>query len=153
MSKSPQSSASTRTLHLSFMAGVVIYGLVAYLAKTQIMGEDPGFVGLDHATYTLLLYAAAGLSVILTVVALVLLPKPTLRDQIMARLTTPVEDTPAAKARAYHILRVAVIETIAILGLVLFLLNGNLTHLWWFLGAALGLLVVIFPEATTSMTN
>ncbi len=67
----------------------------------------------------------------------------------MPRLTKPVEDTPQAKAQAYHILRVAVIEAIAILGLMLFFLNGNLTHLWWFLGGALALLVVIYHDELT----
>ena len=136
---------SLRTLHLSFMAAVVIYGVVAYLLKSQVMLDDPGFVGLDAATYTLLLTGATGLSVILAVVVLGVLPQPQMRDRIMPRLTTPVADTPEAKAQAYHILRVAVIEAIAILGLMLFFLNGNLTHLWWFLGGALALLVVIFP--------
>ena len=145
MFKPPQKPTSIRTLHLSFMGAVVIYGVVAYLLKSQVMLDDPGFVGLDAATYSLLLTGAIGISVILAVVALVLLPQPSWRARIMARLTKPVEDTPQAKAQAYHILRVAVIETIAVLGLTLFLLNGNLTHLWWFLGGALALLVVIFP--------
>lgn len=147
MLKSPQSPAALRILHLSFMVGVVIYGVVAYLLKTQVMLDEPGFVGLDAATYGLLLYAAAGISVILAVVALVILPQPQWREKITARLTTQsAGDSPAVKERGYHILRIALIETIAVMGLCLFLLNGNLTHLWWFLGAALGLLVVIFPQ-------
>ncbi len=60
MRKSPQMPTSLRTLHLSFMAAVVIYGVVAYLLKTLIMGTDPGFVRLDAATYTLLLTGASG---------------------------------------------------------------------------------------------
>ena len=69
------------------MASTVIYGVVAYLIKTQILFDDPGFVGLDAMTYTLFFYGAIAASVFLAILALVILPQPQLRDRIVPRLT------------------------------------------------------------------
>lgn len=45
-----------------------------------------------------------------------------------------------------HSVRIALADAIAVFGLVLFLLNGNLLHLLAFIGIAFVLLLLIFPR-------
>jgi hypothetical protein len=136
-----------RLTHLAFLASTLIYGLVGILLKQFIMGAEPGFVGLDPSTYFMLLVLFIIISVGLGFVVLVVLPR---RNSPQHLVKSEAVSSSAELGQALfkaHSIRIAMTEAIAIFGLVLFLLNGNLLHLLVFIGIAFVLLLLlIFPR-------
>ncbi len=135
-----------RFIHFSFLASTLIYGVVGILLKQFMMGAEPGFVGLDPSPYLMLLTLLIIVSVVVGFMILVVLPKRnSVRHLIKSEAISSSAELGQVLSKA-HFLRMALAEAVAVFGLVLFFLNGNLLHLFAFIGIALVLLLLIFPR-------
>ncbi len=135
----------TRKLHFGFMGGIVMQGVVAIVIKQQIMMNDPGFVNLDPATFYGLLTVLSIVACVIVGVVFIILPKRSTVDHLL----TKSFESPVALGKALSsetILRSTIVAAIAIFGLILFLMNGNLMHFAAFAAIAFVLLLLLFPR-------
>ncbi len=136
----------TRTVHLAFLMSTVVYVILGFVINNFIMGTMSGFVGLPFSIYLVLIIVFLLVSGLIIYLLLVELPRRNSAQNILARkdVSSPLELGQALQAT--HMMRIALTQAIAIFGLVLFLLNGNLYHLLVFAAVACGLFIVIFPR-------
>lgn len=160
----PQTVASrpinNKILWLMFLIAIFVYNVVAVLislapkdagirnfisslmgseGKPIIRGQDEfaGFAGLDGGTYFLLLCAFLIISVVDFVMILKLKQKAESKTPILGPSGSPIN---------FGILRIAFAESMAIFGLVLFLLNGDLGHLIFFTFLAIIGMLLAYPK-------
>lgn len=134
----------TRKVHWIFAVSPLIYVLVALVLKRWVLQPQGGFVDFAVAEYNLALLGAGLASIGMCFALYFLLP----RWQSVAKLikqSTSLLDLGAQLYRV-HLQRVQIAMIPAILGLVLFLLNGILEHLVVFSLITLLLLVVMRPR-------
>lgn len=136
----------TRKIHSLYLVSISVYGVGGILIKWLIMGTDPGFVGLPATTYLVLITTLTIVSIILGTVSLVVLPRRNSPRNLVERegITSSIELVQALVAS--HYTRISFLSAIAIFGLVLFFLNGDLFVLFAFGVAAFILLLLIFPR-------
>ncbi len=154
-SLNPEQSASerfaeiysqTRTVHLAFLMSTVVYVILGFVIKNFVMGTESGLVGLPALTYLMLRLIFLLVSVVIAYLLLFELPRRNSVQKILARkdVSSPLELGQALQAA--HMMQVSLAQAIAIFGLLLFLLNGNLFHLFVFAAFAFTLLVGIYPR-------
>ena len=116
---------------LAMIAAVFIYAGVVELIKWQ-MAPFAGFAALDPSTVTLLKYVflalAAAQFVIIKAVQKIL-PAPSVEKLSLTAIIT-----------------FALCESVAVLGLVLFLLSGNSMDFYIFMVISLGFFTLFFPK-------
>jgi len=135
-----------RLAHIQFFLSSFSYILVAWLLRQMVPGAERGFVDLPASQYNSLLYLAFVLSLAAAVLLFAyIVPRRTL---VVAAQQEDVNSLPALiKAlQQTHLLRVVVADFPAILGVVLFLLNGQMEPLLSLVGVTWLLLLVTFPR-------
>ena len=151
---------SKKVLWFAFFIAIFIYNIVAILiAQTpsesriktfapKLAGSDieknirdqdkfMGFGGMDTGTYTLLFYVFLAISAINFIVIFKLRSK--------TNAGRPVRQA-FGKEFDFGILRMAFAESMAIFGLLLFLINGNFSHLILFTVLAIIGMLSVYPR-------
>lgn len=151
---------SNKFLWFAFFFAIFIYNIVAILiAQTpdesriktfapKLAGSDigrsirdqdkfMGFVGMDIGTYTLLFYAFLAISAINFIVIFKFRSKANVGRQAQQEF---------GKEFNFGVLRIVFAESIAIFGLLLFLLNGNFSHLILFTALAIIGMLLVYPR-------
>lgn len=136
----------TRYIHLFFLVAIILYGVLGIILKLFVMGSDPGFVGLPSSTYSILLTILTIVSVALGIIILFIFPKKNSPQNLVKRESVSSSEELGQVLSKVHMARVTLAQTIAIFGLVLFFLNGNLPPLFAFSGIAFVLLLLIFSR-------
>ncbi len=137
----------TRRNHVMFMISGLVYVLVAWLIQQFVWGGQPtGFLNLPELTYLML----AGAAVVLTLAAIaalfLILPKMTSPAAVLDKKDISTVETLGFELSQAHMVRIVAAQTPAILGLVLYLLNGNIPHMIIFVAISLLLLLATFPR-------
>jgi len=137
----------TRRAHVMYMISGLTYLLVAWLLQQNVwMGQQVGFIDLPPATYLALLAAAGVITVIVTAALLFYLPKITAPAAVLSRKSPRTQEAFGFELYQAHIMRIIAAQTPAILGLVLFLLNGSIPHMLIFVIVSWMLLLLTFPR-------
>ena len=139
--------SGARRIYVTYIASGLIYVLVARLLQQGVwMGGQDGFIGLPQATYLALLAAAGAITVIVTAALFFYLPKITAPAAVLAKKSPQTEEAFGFELFQAHIMRLIAAQTPAILGLVLFLLNGSILHMLVFVIISWLLLLLTFPR-------
>jgi len=137
---------SMRLAHIQFLISGFTYIVVAWLLRKNVPGAEHGFVDLPASQYNSLLYLAFVLSLgAAGLLFAYIIPRHTL---VAAAQQESVNTLPALlKAlQQTHLLRIVIADIPAILGLVLFLLNGQMEPLVSLVGVSWLLLLVPSPR-------
>lgn len=107
--------------------------------ETMVRTQDRfmGFIGMDGGTYSLIFSAFLIVSMINFVVIFKLKPKVESKNTIFNSSGGPIN---------YVLLRIAFAESMAIFGLMLFLINGNFSHLILFTALAVIGMLLVYPR-------
>ena len=135
-----------RLAHVQFLFSGLTYIVVAWLLRRNVPGAEHGFVDLPASQYNPLLYLAFVISLAAAVLLFAyIIPRHTL----LAPAQQENVNTLPALLKALqqtHLLRIVIADIPAILGLVLFLLNGQMEPLVSLVGVTWLLLLVTFPR-------
>ncbi len=141
---------TVRMMHLVFLIALPGYGILGVLLKWFVMKEGVreggGFVGLPPSTYSVLLFALAVVSVALAIIALYIFPRQNSIQKLKERTSISSVEELGQALGAVHMARMAMANSIGTFGLVLFLLNGQLLHLFAFAGSAFVLMLMLIPN-------
>lgn len=137
-----------RLIHINFLVAVPVYGIAGFLIKWFVMDAGSGFVDLPSPDYSILTGILFLAAIALSVIVLFVFPRqnPLQNSKQRAKISSPEELWQALSA--FQLARVAMGNSVAVFGLVLFLLNGDLLLLLVFAGMAFVLLALIFPRRT-----
>lgn len=135
-----------RYVHIRFLVSTVVFGLLGILIKLFIINSEPGFVGLSASTYSFLFTLLAIISIALIFIILYVLPRRNSAQNLVEREGISSSEELGKVLYIAHMARISLAQGIAVLGLVLFLLNGNLIHLFGFGVVAFVLLLLTFPR-------
>ena len=139
--------SATRRIYVTYIASGLIYVLVARLLQEGVwMNGRAGFIGLPPATYLALLAAAGVITVIVTAALFFYLPKITSPAAVLAKKSPETEEAFGFELYQTHVMRLIAAQTPAILGLLLFLLNGSIPHMLIFVIISWTLLLLTFPR-------
>jgi len=145
-----ESLGITRLNSFIFMLSDIIYILVAWLIQQNVWGgEQMGFVNLPKATYTQALIAVGVVTLISVAIQFFYLPKITSPAALLNKNQISSLNELGYRLNQAHLLRIAVAQVPAILGLVLYLLNGNIPHMIVFVLVSFITLLLIFPRQET----
>jgi len=106
-------------------------------ARVQTQNEFAGFIEIDSGTYSLLFYLFLIISAVNFIVIFKLKPKAESKNAILNSSGGPIN---------YGLLRIAFAESMAIFGLVLFLISGNFSHLILFTALAIIGMIFVYPR-------
>jgi hypothetical protein len=138
----------TRNIHIFYLIGNILYGVLGVIIKFLFMGSEPGFVGLPSSTYSMLLVIFSIVSVGLAVFVLFIFPKLNSPQNLIKREPVSSSEELGKILSKMHMTRVALAEAIAIFGVFLFFLNGELLPLFAFSGFTFILMLLIIPRRT-----
>ncbi|MFA6096080.1 MAG: hypothetical protein WC788_00455 [Candidatus Paceibacterota bacterium] len=151
---------NNKVLWFAFFVAIFVYNIVAILIaqmpsesriktfapklagsdiETIVQSQDRfmGFIGMDGGTYSLVFSAFLIISIINFVVIFKLNPKAESKNAIFNSSGGPIN---------YGLLRIAFAESMAIFGLMLFLINGNFSHLILFTALAIVGMLLVYPR-------
>lgn len=129
----------TRFVQYVFMASVLVYVLVAWQLTVWVPVASEGFVSLPEQTYVWVVAVAVIIAVTLIVAQVVAAQRLTEpRILLKRRRIRTLEELGYYLSQA-QTLHTTLAESVAVLGVVLFLLNGRWVHMLPF--AAVGLLM------------
>lgn len=140
---------SARVLNMSFIAAVLIWGLIITITVGGSSGAGSNAGGLNPTIESRALIFLAFYGVIAVLVALIVIPRRNSIEILSEKHGEgAIEETVQGLVGA-HVIRCAVIETIGLGGFVLAFLSQNVTYYWLFGGLAVVLLVLVFPRRST----
>ena len=135
-----------RLIHLVFLLANPVYGVLGVLLKWFGVQPEGGFTRLPPSTYNVLLLAVSVTAIVMAIIALFIFPRQNSVQKLRERTSiSSVEELGQALA-AIHMARMAMANSIGVFGLVLFLLNGHLLHLFAFAGSAFVLMLMLVPN-------
>jgi hypothetical protein len=135
-----------RNIHVVFMGAILLYVIFGVVLKLFVMGSEPGFVGFPDSMYSMMLSTLFLVSIVLSIVVLFILPRQNSPQKLIKGDAIVSSEEFGQVLLKAHMTRVAMAQAIAIFGLLLFFLNGELLPLFAFSGITLVLLVLIFPR-------
>ncbi len=138
--------SQTRSAHLAFLISPIIYVILGFVIKNFVMGTEPGLVGLSASAYLMLQLIFLLVSAVIGYLLLFELPRRNSPQNILARKDVSSSLELGQALQVTHMIQVFLAVAIAIFGLLLFLLNGRLFHLFVFATFAFSLLIVIYPR-------
>jgi hypothetical protein len=128
---------SNKILWYMFFIAIFVYNIVAvFMSYDEKFGEN-GFIGTESGLYSMLFYALIIISFINFIVIFKLKAK--------SESKTPILNS-SGKEINYTVVRIAFAESMAIFGLVLFLINGNFNHLMFFTALAIVGMFIVYPR-------
>ena len=148
-----------RLVNFVFLGSLFVMGGFGVFLKVFVMGTDPGFIGLPHSTYSVLFGVLSLVSVVLAFFVLLIFPKQNSPTKLIEKSAIISLADLGQALLVVQMMRISFVQAIAIWGLILFFLNGELLPLFGFTGVALVLLVLIVPrwsdweEARKSVDN
>jgi hypothetical protein len=143
-----QAFQTTLTVHLAFVASIVIYVLVGEVMRWSNRefaggGYGPDWIG-DNLTWLrlgVLAYAAANAAPLLLIYN-----RDWYRDKIIAKSDKEPVIALSGALMTSHIAKVATVVSVAVIGLVLYVLTSERLDLYLFNGIALAGLLLIWPK-------
>lgn len=136
---------SLRITHFSFLSSMVTYVVVGEVMRVFVDDFVPGgFIDLGDAEWP------ARLALLAWAVVAFILVRTTLSDERALDRTLDkspqVDDMLMAQTlHTGHIVRLALIESIAVIGLILYMMGANRLDLYLFCGIALAALISLVP--------
>lgn len=128
---------SDKILWSMFFVAIFVYNVVAvFMSYDEKFGEN-GFVGMESGSYSMLFYALIIISIINFIVIFKLKAKAESKIPILSS---------SGKAINYTVIRIVFAESMAIFGLVLFLINGSFNHLLLFTALAVIGMFIVYPK-------
>lgn len=134
-------------ISFAFIFTLVIYaGLAEFFLGDLDLGK--GFSGLSFLRYILMAVAAVEVVLMVVIKNLILSGKANFMQKpgLEKDSSKPDEGEFINRLRSAHIITYALCESIAIYGLILFMLGKNKTEFYAFLGVSLFLMLVHFPK-------
>ena len=138
--------AKTKFVHFFFITSALIYVLLASQLQQYVFEPGSGFVTLPSTEYMLLLGVLVVAAFVCAAIVLLVLPKRNTVEFLVEKRNVKSLNQLGLGLREEHLRRVIFCNTIAIFGLVLFLLNGNIFHLIPFVAVSILLLILIYPR-------
>lgn len=128
---------SNKILWSMFFIAIFVYNIVAvFVSYDEKFGEN-GFIGMESGLYSMLFYALIIISIVNFIVIFKLKAKMDIKS--------PVRQS-SGKEVNYAVVRIALAESMAIFGLVLFLINGDFNHLLLFTALAVFGMFIVYPR-------
>ncbi|MFZ2969707.1 MAG: hypothetical protein WA063_01015 [Minisyncoccia bacterium] len=128
---------SSKVFWFVFFIAIFIYNIVAIVMSSDEKFGENGFIGMDNGTYSMLFYAFLAVSAVNFVVIFKLKSKTDVKF--------PVRQA-SGKEINYSLVKIAFAESMAIFGLMLFLMNGNFSHLMLFTVLAIVGMFLVYPK-------
>lgn len=128
---------SNKILWFMFFIAIFVYNIVAVFISYDEKFGGNGFIGMESGLYSMLFYTFIIISIVNFIVIFKLKAKTDVKS--------PVQQS-SGKEINYAVVRIAFAESMAIFGLVLFLINGDFNHLLLFTALAIAGMFLVYPK-------